>query len=565
MKRKLKLLPLLVALFISALFLQCAKDDAGLNDDAKQFGPEVQKPAEYLKGAKKQAAIQALEKQFANAGRPAPQMRQVSSTARSSESWAVEFEEILLVTDTLGQKNFTYRVTHPRMSETVFYNLVHTEFERGKYFYTTVKLVRYEMTDEFAGQYARGVKDIADFTGVIKFSPIAESKEPILTIDPPTEAEPVPEEPPLDPCEDDVVIVVPPPRPGEPKPGPVYIGGGAGGGSSGPGAEPDLSYYFGMASVHQAGTCWDWVKVPCSEGLHYGEAGCVAEHKGATYLLNYCNGKITSVYGRDSNPVLIGDPCQPVGYVGVLGPIKEAYKKALKIVAEIDDDELDACSKEVLDELKGLTQSSMARILTKFDTSPSVYKLTIKTKDTVVSQNFSPAFTRRNDPTSVPYNYTIYIRPEYIHSNNKLARASLILHEFIHAYLLSLVDDVSNSNPNAFNDFPQLFELLLVKKFGPNNNGYYTNLQHEIMAKEYVDILGRALQEFNTGIPVPPDSQPLQPYTDLAWAGLKDAPIYQTTDLLTNSDRDRINNRYASEMMHNSYGGQTQIGSLCTE
>lgn len=323
MKHKLKLLPLLAALFTSALFMQCAKDDAGL-DDAKQFGPALQSPYEYLEGAKKQKAIQALEKQFANAGRPAPQMRQVSATGRSGESWAVEFDEILLVTDSLGRKNFTYRVTHPRMSETIFYNLVHTEYQRGQYFYTSVKLVQYQMTDKFAGEYMSGTKDIAEFTGVIKFSPVAESREPILSVDPPLEPDPDdPVEQPQDPCIDDVVVVVPPPSPDNPNPGPVYIGGAGGGGSSGPGAEPDLSYYFGMADVHQSGRCWDWVKVPCSEGLHYGEAGCVAEHKGATYLLNYCSGTITSVYARDSNPVLIGDPCLPVGFVGVLGPMFE--------------------------------------------------------------------------------------------------------------------------------------------------------------------------------------------------------------------------------------------------
>lgn len=251
-------------------------------------------------------------------------MRQVSPTGRSGDSWEVEFDEILLVTDSLGRKNFTYRVTHPRMSETVFYNLVHTEYKRGKYFYTTVKLVRYEMTDEFAGAYARGVKDIAEFTGVIKFNPITDTREPILTIDPPTEPEPEePVEPPLDPCEDDVVIVVPPPRPDNPNPGPVYIGGGSSGGSSGPGGEPDLSYYFGLPGVQQAGTCFDWLRIPCSEGLHYGEPGCIAEHKGATFLVNSCHGTFTNIYGRDSNPVLIQDPCLPVGSVGVLGPKRD--------------------------------------------------------------------------------------------------------------------------------------------------------------------------------------------------------------------------------------------------
>lgn len=81
------------------------------------------------------------------------------------------------------------------------------------------------------------------------------------------------------------------------------------------------------------------------------------------------------------------------------------------------------------------------------------------------------------------------------------------------------------------------------------------------MAGNYM--LARALQEFDTGIAVPDNEQPLQPYLDLAWAGLQHTPIYNSTDLINEADRERINKRYAAELLNMTVGTNEKIGQSC--
>lgn len=333
MKKRLKLLPLLAVLITTAFFVQCAKDDTGMYDEnARHFGPQMQRPAVYLEGAEKQKAIQALNNIFARAGRNAPRHAQRSDDS-DSQGWTVEFDEILLVSDSLGRKNFTYRVNHPLMDETIFYNLVHTEYVRDeKYRVTAVKLVMYQMTPTFAADYKSGEKGMDSFVGAIRFTPVTETETPIFNIEPPQAPDPVPDEPvdpPLKPCDEEVVIVVPPAGPDNPNPSPVQIPGGSPSGSGGF-SDADLSYVAGEASAGKAGSCYDWVRIPCSENRHYGESGCTADYKGATFLVNSCTGTFKNVYAsrgeepvHGNYPVLMQTPCDPIGGIGILGPKRQ--------------------------------------------------------------------------------------------------------------------------------------------------------------------------------------------------------------------------------------------------
>lgn len=245
------------------------------------------------------------------------------------------------------------------------------------------------------------------------------------------------------------------------------------------------------------------------------------------------------------------------GQTLITQPILLELTTPYMIVNLIDDEDLDPCPKSVLDELKSLQQANMAAIIGKLDDGMSIYNTTIKT-EAFPTDNGSPARSIRT-PGEAQYHYTIKIHPEYTSNTNKLGFATLILHEMLHVYFFSLLDDADNTNPDALNDFPLLFELSVVKNFGLES----VSIHHEIMANKYVDIFSRALQEFNSGVAVPESVEPEQIYKDLAWGSLQDASIYQTTDDLTAADRDRINKRYAAEIFNFTVGTEVPAGTPC--
>ncbi|WP_310555469.1 hypothetical protein [Flavobacterium sp.] len=237
--------------------------------------------------------------------------------------------------------------------------------------------------------------------------------------------------------------------------------------------------------------------------------------------------------------------------------------KPFLIEKQIDDSALTPCQKNVLTAIKSTTVSDIAKVLAKLDANGSVYNTMMKT-ETLPNGNTSPATTKWNSP----YNYTIYISPDYA-GKTKLFIASLMFHEVIHAYFLSLFDDYHNANPSnagSYDDFPFLFDLYVLKKYPASTSA--VDIQHQQMAQSYVGALGRALQEYQTGTPVPTGINPDQIYNDLAWGGLNGTPIFDTTFPIGNTDRVRILNRAACEQNGTPIGQgtpnqQNPIGQPC--
>ena len=130
---------------------------------------------------------------------------------------------------------------------------------------------------------------------------------------------------------------------------------------------------------------------------------------------------------------------------------------------------------------------------------------------------------------------------------------------------MSLVDDYTISqNPSVFNEFPTLFQKFVDTKYP----GSKDDAHHEEIANSYVEAIGSALQEFQTGIALPYGEKPNQIYTDLAWGGLKEAPIYDKHFSNKPQEKLRIENRYASEQTGHSVGdgtpqAQTPLGKPC--
>ena len=76
------------------------------------------------------------------------------------------------------------------------------------------------------------------------------------------------------------------------------------------------------------------------------------------------------------------------------------------------------------------------------------------------------------------------------------------------------------------------------------------------MAEKYVEAILAALQEYQPGLP-------LEVYSDLAWGGLRETPIFDETFHTGDPRIERINNRYICEGVGHEYLGQTPVGLNC--
>ena len=230
---------------------------------------------------------------------------------------------------------------------------------------------------------------------------------------------------------------------------------------------------------------------------------------------------------------------------------------AKAIEEQINDSQLDPCPKGVLNELKNTTVCDMANVLTKLG-AKDLYNLNI-----VSGFSGRPANTTRNSMRD----YTITVSQGYT-TSTALFRASNILHEVVHAFFMSLRDDqLSGGGSAAFNEFPILFQAFCDTKYPPKPGDSH-DLHHEEMANSYVNAIGAALQEFQTGTAPAYGAKPDQIYMDLAWGGLKEAPIFDKKFPAGSVERIRIDNRYACESNGVSAGGdtispQTAVGKPC--
>lgn len=92
----------------------------------------------------------------------------------------ISYDEILKIIDSYGKENYTFEIIYPEKSYKKFANLILQEKEN----HTTVKIIEYEMTEEYALQYKLGA-DLSQFKGIIKVLPIdsdAPCPEPQLII-----------------------------------------------------------------------------------------------------------------------------------------------------------------------------------------------------------------------------------------------------------------------------------------------------------------------------------------------------------------------------------------------
>lgn len=246
---------------------------------------------------------------------------------------------------------------------------------------------------------------------------------------------------------------------------------------------------------------------------------------------------------------------------GVSAPTPAQIAEALQ--RQIDGSKLDACSQSVLEALKNSKNCDIANVFTKLGVN-KVYNLKLVSGYPIGG---IPASTTRTY-SNVAFDYTITISKDYT-SATSLFRASNMLHEIVHAYFMSLKDDQTNGGGSAvYGEFPVLFQAYCDSKYPPNKNEA-ANAHHEEMANQYVNAIALALQEYN--LPNDPNKLvPYQVYSDLAWAGLSEAPVFDENFKGKEEEKERVLNRYRCEsngsvVEAGSPKQQNPIGKPCTK
>ena len=208
---------------------------------------------------------------------------------------------------------------------------------------------------------------------------------------------------------------------------------------------------------------------------------------------------------------------------------------AQAIEDKIDDSKLDPCPKGIMEKLKNTENKDIAYVFNKLGAN-SIYNVDMKMGST--AQGY--AQTQKVSTN----NYLITVANDSYTSSTQLFRAAALIHEIIHAYYHSVVDDNKNPTTTPLNNFPALYQAYELKKYP----GGATVAQHDQMAKDYVDAMALALQEYYI------NNQPLlfplasyEVFTDLAWGTLQEASIFNEKYKDGDPAKERILNRYRTE------------------
>ena len=228
---------------------------------------------------------------------------------------------------------------------------------------------------------------------------------------------------------------------------------------------------------------------------------------------------------------------------------------------------LDDCSNGVLNKLKSLTQSNINMMINHFDSTSSKFNINISLG--TVSDPNDLAQTKAG---SSNYNVNMVLNEDYINgvgNTNRptdLSIATTIVHEMIHAYLISLIGENIACGASEICDFPTIYEAYVQQQINKNQN-ILVNAHHELIAKNYVNVIAAAIQEFKTGIPVVLGNAS-QEYTDLAMSGLWGTTFFNKKypndpNNANYNERQRIIKRVQAEKIGGQFGPISPIGTPC--
>ncbi len=265
-----------------------------------------------------------------------------------------------------------------------------------------------------------------------------------------------------------------------------------------------------------SGCDWEIIITPCENGDSY-------QHYPEPYTSGeFCSGSGINLSvecaGEGQNRVggNCGDCTEPLGAVGV----NTEESVAIGILKKIKSTDLDPCSNEILNSLKQLQSNHIAEVIQRFGSPNSIYDWEIVSDIPSNPDNVAETDWRRDlDNTAIDYDYLTIINPSYVGQATNLAIARTILHESIHAYILSYTNDVINNNTNINvitnfqNNFSEVWDFYVAEQNGIEI-GNIEDAHHEQIATTFIDTISNALAEYDN------NQQNNSYYQSLAWGAL---------------------------------------------
>ena len=244
---------------------------------------------------------------------------------------------------------------------------------------------------------------------------------------------------------------------------------------------------------------------------------------------------------------------------------------AQRIEEQISADKLDACTKAVLEKLKNLKQADIAKMLTRFSATGSVFNINMSTGQ--VQNNDANVWAQTTKTNGSTNDVNMVFNQDYIYGTGNtnpptdLSVAATMTHEVIHAYLISLIQENKSCGASGICDFPTVYEAYVQYEIARNPN-VLPDAQHELIANKYVNAIASTIQEFHTGKLVVSSSSLKQIYLDMAWAGLQKTEIFNKIypndpNNKNYKERERIFARITAERKGEQYGVTFPVGKLC--
>lgn len=239
---------------------------------------------------------------------------------------------------------------------------------------------------------------------------------------------------------------------------------------------------------------------------------------------------------------------------------------AKAIEEQINDSQLDPCTKAIMEKLKNSTEKDIAKMITRFTDPKSIFKINMSIGQVKDIRNWAETTPEKGSQTDI----NMVFKYDYINgigNTNRptdLSIATTMAHEIIHAYLISLLEAHKSNGSNGSFDFPTIYEAYVQQQITKNPN-ILASEHHELIAKQYVFAIATTIQEFHTGQYT---DYPYQDYIDLAWGGLTGTTIFNTNfpnDLSHKNykTRERILNRINAEKLGLFYQNTTPLGTPC--
>ncbi|MBP7174404.1 MAG: hypothetical protein KBA33_10125 [Cloacibacterium sp.] len=234
----------------------------------------------------------------------------------------------------------------------------------------------------------------------------------------------------------------------------------------------------------------------------------------------------------------------------------------------IDDTELDACTKDVLNKLKNLVNGDITKMLNRFSPPGSIFNIKMSTGQVINPNDW--AVTKKTTGSSTDVN--MVFNEDYIKGTNNinpptdLSVATTMAHEIIHAYLISLLEENKVCGASGICDFPTIYDAYIQQQITKDP---YTlpDAHHELIAEKYVETIAETIQNFHTSQSVV-SGYPFQVYLDMAWGGLQGTYIFNKNypndpNHKNYKDRERILDRINAEKKGSQYYSATPIGTPC--